>query len=319
VNRSTPGRAWVATLAGLLLVGPVLAGCAGSTGADDLRPAPPHTAPRQPGNTHTTPPKACDPVASYAPTTTPGASVAAIRDSGALVVAVSADTYLMGARNPVTGDIEGFDIDMASYVAQAIFGERGHLRLRVITSAERVSVLENHEVDLVARAFTMNCARWEQVAFSAEYYHAGQKVLVSTDSPATSLATLTAGSRVCAPAGTTTLSQLQSDHPRLTPVPAATHTGCLALFQQGEVDAVTGDDTILAGLAAQDPYAHVVGAAVSDEPYGLGVAADRQDLVQFVNAVLEQVKADGRWTASYERWLSVLGPAPAPPQAVYGR
>ena len=100
---------------------------------------------------------------------------------------------------------------------------------------------------------------------------------------------------------------------------APTHTGCLVLFQQGKVDAITGDDTILAGFVAQDPYAKVVGEAFSAEPYGIGVAADQVDLVQFVNGVLDQAKADGTWAASYDRWLGALGPAPAPPVSVYGR
>ena len=314
-RRRTPLRPLTAALAGLLL----LAGCASSTGSDDLDPLPTTEASSDGTSTTAPDPPECDPVASYAATTTAGPSVQAIRDRGALVVAVSADTNLMGSRNPITGQIEGFDIDMANYVAEAIFGEPGHVQLRVITSAQRVSVLTDHEVDLVARAFTMNCARWEQIAFSAEYYHAGQKVLVATDSQATGLDTLPAGTRVCAPAGTTTIAQLERDYPDVEPVPADTHTGCLALFQQGRVDAITGDDTILAGLATQDPYAKVVGEATSDEPYGLGVAKDRTDLAAYVNGVLEQVKADGRWAASYDRWLSVLGPAPAPPRAVYGR
>ena len=73
------------------------------------------------------------------------------------------------------------------------------------------------------------------------------------------------------------------------------------LFQQGKVEAITGDDTILAGFVAQDPYAKVVGEAFSAEPYGIGVAADQVDLVQFVNGVLDQAKADGSWAASYDR------------------
>ena len=59
---------------------------------------------------------------------------------------------------------------------------RDRLQFRVITSAQRLEVLENHEVDLVARTFTMNCERWETIAFSAEYLTAGQKVLVTRDS-----------------------------------------------------------------------------------------------------------------------------------------
>ncbi|PPG00430.1 transporter substrate-binding protein, partial [Rathayibacter sp. AY1D5] len=101
-------------------------------------------------------------------------------------------------------------------------------------------------------------------------------------------------------------------------VEAATHSQCLALFQAGEVDAIAGDDTILAGFVAQDPYAKVVGDALSSEPYGLGLPADDPDFVRFVNASLESIRSDGRWQSIYERWLGVLGEA-SPPAPVYGR
>jgi polar amino acid transport system substrate-binding protein len=107
----------------------------------------------------------------------------------------------------------------------------------------------------------------------------------------------------------------------LIPVGSDTHTGCLVLFQQGQVDAITGDDTVLAGLAAQDPYAFVVKApAFTAEPYGLGVSKKHPDFVRFVNGVLEQMRDDGQWKTAYNTWLrEALGPAPAPPMAVYGR
>jgi polar amino acid transport system substrate-binding protein len=107
----------------------------------------------------------------------------------------------------------------------------------------------------------------------------------------------------------------------LVPVGSDTHTGCLVLFQQGKVDAITGDDTILAGLAAQDPYASVVAAPTfTAEPYGMGVSKTHPDFAKFVNGVLAQMRADGRWTTAYNAWLrEALGPAPAPPAAVYGR
>ncbi|WP_456844911.1 glutamate ABC transporter substrate-binding protein, partial [Cellulomonas sp. P5_C6] len=260
-----------------------------------------------------------DATTSYAPDGGAAPTVDAIRSRGALVVGVSADTLLMGARNPLSGQIEGFDIDVLHAISAAIFdGDPNRLQFRVITSAQRLDVLTNHEVDLVARTFTMNCERWDSIAFSAEYLHAGQKVLVTRDSAATGIDDL-AGKRVCAPDGTTTLERLQTTYPDVTAVSAPTHTGCLVLFQQGKVDAITGDDTILAGFAAQDPYAKVVGDAFSDEPYGIGVAADQVDLVRFVNGVLDQMKTDGTWAANYDRWLHALGPAPTPPTSLYGR
>ncbi len=262
-----------------------------------------------------------DATTSYAPdagtAVAPGSTMDAIRSRGYLLVGVSADTLRMGARNPFTGQIEGFDIDVARQVAQALLGNPDAIRFRVITAGDRIPVLQEHEVDLVARAFTMNCERWADIAFSAEYFTAGQKVLVSTESGATGIEDL-AAQRVCAPEGTTTLERL--DEYDVEAVGARTHSACLALFQQGRVDAITGDDTVLAGFVAQDPYARVVGDAFSAEPYGLGIAADQVDLVRYVNAVLDGMKADGTWAQLYDRWLGeALGPAPAPPTSVYGR
>ncbi|GAA3810060.1 glutamate ABC transporter substrate-binding protein [Cellulomonas soli] len=273
-----------------------------------------------------TPAVCADPLASYAPqgplpapdALPAGSTMAEIRARGRLVVGVSADSLLLGARNPISGQIEGFDIDMARLVAQAILGDPDAIELKVITAAQRIPSLQDGTVDLVARNMTITCDRWTQIAFSAEYYESGQKVLVPLASTATSLDDL-AGQRVCAPAGTSSLANL-ADHPDVVAVAATTHTDCLVQFQQGQVDAITGDDTVLAGLAAQDPYAKVVGEAFTQEPYGLGMNSDDVDLVRFVNAVLEQAKADGTWTASYDRWLAdALGAAPAPPVAVYGR
>ena len=252
------------------------------------------------------------------PEVTSGSTMAAIREHGALKVGVSADTLLMGSRDPFTGDIEGFDIDVARQIADAILGDPDKIEFRVITSGDRETVLAEHQVDVVTRAFTINCDRWENIAFSAEYYHAGQKLLVPSTSKVAGIDDLE-GQRVCAPEGTTTLERL-GEWEGVEAVPAATHTTCLVLFQQGEVDAITGDDTVLAGFAAQDPYAKVVGDAVSDEPYGVGIPADQPDMVRFVNGVLEDMIAGGQWEESYDRWLGdALGPAPAAPEPVYGR
>jgi len=243
-----------------------------------------------------------------------------IQDRGRLVAGVSADTYLLAARNPLTGTIEGFDIDMVKAIAKAIFGNENAYQLKVITAAQRIPALQDGDVDIVARNMTINCERWKQIAFSTEYYRSGQKILVRKGSKANSLADL-AGRRVCAPRGTSSMDNLIKLAPKAIPVAADSHTGCLVLFQQGDVAAITGDDTVLAGLAAQDPYAVVPEqAAFTEEPYGLGIPAKNVDFVRFVNARLAQLRSSGDWTDIYNRWLrDPLGPAPAPPSAVYGR
>lgn len=310
------------------VAGAALAACTSS--AYDTTPMPSAASPAPTATASPSPsaaPVVCsDPLASYAPAATlpgpdslpAGSTMAAIRERGRLIVGVSGDSLLLSARNPISGGIEGFDIDMARFVAQAILGDPDKIELRVITAAQRIPLLQDGSVDLVARNMTITCSRWEQIAFSAEYYRSGQKVLVPLGSSATSLADLS-GQSVCAPAGSTSLDKL-ADFPEVVAVSATTHTDCLAKFQQGEVDAITGDDTVLAGLAAQDPYAQVVGEAFTAEPYGLGMSSDAVDLVRFVNGVLAAAEADGRWARSYDRWLAdALGAAPAPPVPDYGR
>ena len=305
-----------------------LSGCTGVTYEETALPAPATTS-TPPAPTGT--PVACtnatqsyDPLPSLpASSSITDGSVRAILERGHLTVGVSADTYLFGARDPFTNRIEGFDIDIARAVAQSLLGSASKVRFRVITAADRIEVLEKREVDMVARNMTMTCARWEQIAFSSEYYHSGQKLLVAKDPsgavPDTTIEDLK-GKRVCAPRGTSTLEKLRSVT-GVEAVPAADHTGCLVLFQQGRADAITGDDTVLAGLAAQDPYTVVSSApAITDEPYGLGFNQADVYLVRYVNRVLADLKADGRWKATYNRWLAdTLGPAPAPPVGVHER
>ena len=281
-----------------------------------------------PSATSTAPPDCGNPVASFAPdgpnpaagaTMASGSYMAAIQQRGRLIAGVSSDTLLLGSRNPLSGQIEGFDIEMLKAVSKAIFGDPNKIEFRVITTAQRLPVLADGSVDIVARALTITCARWAQIDFSTEYYKAGQKVLVAKGSTVKSMEGLK-GKKVCAPNGSTSMDKLRT-FAGLVPVGSDTHTGCLVLFQQGKVDAITGDDTILAGLVAQDPYALVVTApAFTAEPYGLGVAKTHPDFVKFVNGVLEQMRTDGQWATAYDTWLKgALGAAPAPPAAVYGR
>lgn len=310
-------------LAGMTSALVLVSGC---TAAYDPTPVPSATTTTTstPTATASNTPAACqNATTSYAPASLASQAddptIRAIRARGYLRVGVSADTLLFGARNPLTGGIEGFDIDLARAVADYLLGDPTKVQLVVITAADRIPALKDGRVDMVARNMTMTCDRWKEIAFSAEYYRAGQKVLVTKGATAVRLEDL-AGKRVCAPTGTSSLTKLRT-YAGVVAVPAATHTGCLVLLQQGKIDAITGDDTVLAGLAAQDPYAVVTtAAAVTAEPYGLGFKADAVGLVRAVNGLLDAMKSDGRWTQIYTRWLAgPLGPAPKPPASVYGR
>ncbi|RZU19380.1 amino acid ABC transporter substrate-binding protein (PAAT family) [Kribbella rubisoli] len=315
----------------------LLTACGSGNYAATQLPAEPQAAP----TTSTTPvaPRPCtdglNALASYAPdssTPAPGGAMPAgswmeeIQKRGRLIAGVSADSLNLGYRDPITGKIQGFDIDMINAVAAAIFPDAPtnprRVELRVISSPQRIPSLKatNNPVDIVARNMTINCDRWHDIAFSAEYYRSGQKTLVPLDAPEKSVQELS-GKTICAPAGSTSLDNLKKANPKVVPITADTDTGCLVLFQQGKAYGISGDDTVLAGDAAQDPYARVITTQrFSEEPYGLGVSLLHPEFVRFVNVVLQQMKDSGAWKISYDKWLkAALGPAPVPPKAIYGR
>lgn len=240
----------------------------------------------------------------------------AIQDRGRLVAGVSQENLLLGYLNPHTNQLEGFDIDVAKLVAKAIFGDDRRILFRPITPAQRLPLVQDGSVDIVALSVTVNCARWKQVAFSTIYYEAGQRLLVRRDSTARGIEDM-GGKRVCSAAGTTSIDNVANAPSRPIVVAAPDFADCLVLFQQGKADAISTDDTVLVGLAAQDPYAKIVGPKFTEEPYGLAISHAHPDFVRFVNGVLEQMRADGTWTATYNRWLARLGGPPTPPPARY--
>jgi polar amino acid transport system substrate-binding protein len=243
----------------------------------------------------------------------PGSTMERILQRGRLVVGVDQSSYLFGFRDPSTGAIAGFDIDVIRQIAQAIFGDPGRVQYIVVSSADRVPVLQRGEVDLVVSTLTITCDRLRAVDFSTVYYDAGQRVLVRRGSGVHSLADL-GGKRVCAAKGSTSIQHVAQASAHPVTVGVDDWGDCLVMLQQGQVDAISTDDAVLAGMVAQDPYTEVVGPRFTDEPYGVGIPRNSEDLVRFVNAVLDRMRADGTWMASYRHWLAdALGPAEPPP------
>jgi polar amino acid transport system substrate-binding protein len=259
------------------------------------------------------------PAAMPAPGQMPaGSYMRTIQDRGRLIAGVSSDTLLFGFLNPLDGNIEGFDIDVLHQIAQAIFGDPTKIEYRAITTADRIPKILDGSVDIVGRTFTINCARRAQVDFSSVYFDAGQRVLVRKDSTAKGIQDL-GGKKVCATTGSTSIDHITQAASKPIPYPLADFTDCLVAFQNGEVDAISTDDAILAGLKKQDPYATIIGDRFSDEPYGLGIALNHPEFTRFVNGVLDQMRANGTWAALYNTWLvpSLTKTVPAPPPAAY--
>ncbi|MDI6097419.1 glutamate ABC transporter substrate-binding protein [Actinoplanes sp. NEAU-A12] len=266
----------------------------------------------------------CDPRASLRPpgalpragAMPAGSRMAQIAERGRLVVGIDQNAYLFGFRDPASGELVGFEIDFAREIARAIFGDPSKVQFRAITTADRIPVLENKQVDLVIRTMSMTCERWQKVSFSSEYIASRQRLLVRKADGIRDFSDM-AGKKVCATKGSTSIVTIAEQPAGLIPVSTDSTLDCLVLLQQGQVDAVSTIDILLAGLAAQDPTTEVVGHPATDEPAGIGVPKEHEDLVRFVNGVLERMRSDGTWTRIYDRWLRERLGSATPPVAVY--
>ena len=308
---------WATALAGCLL----MAACSGPVTVEppavDVPTPLPEGIDFEPDINTDPPDDSCDPLASYSPgSVTAEQARATLGDSERVVIGISQSTNLMGYRDPTTGDLSGFDIDIAKAIVAQLMGDQTKVKWVPMTSGEREDAVNSGRVDMVVRTMTMNCERWGNVEFSSEYYHAGQRLLVTKGSGITGIADLTAEDRFCTGEGSTSPRNIagQSD---AQPVTVPDFNDCLVLLQQGVVDAITTDDCILAGMAIQDPTLEVVGDAFSEEPYGIAFAKGNTDLARYVNGVLEQMRSDGTWQAVYDRWLEAHLGAATPPAPKY--
>jgi polar amino acid transport system substrate-binding protein len=245
-----------------------------------------------------------------------GTFLATIQQRGYLRAAVLADVPPFGSISALDGTFEGFDVDLANRIGQAIFGAGGHVRFRATTYAERIPLLLRGDVDIVIATMTTNCERRQQIDFSTVYWYETQRVLVPVASPAQGLADL-GGQPVCTAAGTTTEDTLRRapSHPLVRTVPNI--ADCLVLLQSGQVAGITTTSAVLAGMAAQDPRIHLVGPGLSDEPDAIGIARGHPELTRFVNGVLAEVLHDGTWASLVSHWLPALRPPPAVPVPRY--
>jgi polar amino acid transport system substrate-binding protein len=332
VNRPGTRAALARVAPALLAAGALVAGCSGSaaiTRTTTMSHAVHHAAARTTLTTSRargagtaargTPP--CDPTASLRPNgpprVTPGSFMAKIRARSYLVAGVDPTRYDFSDQNPVTGQMQGFEIDLLRAIATAIFGDPNHIRYRPLQDPQRFPALQTGTVDIVAQDITITCARWKIVDFSSVYMDSGQQVLVESDSPfkhVTSLGQL-AGQKVCAVTGSIELANIRATTPHPIPVAKPYWTDCLVLLQQGQVAAISSVTTDLDGLKGQDPYAKIVSPRLDFEPQGLGISQQHPDFVRFVNAVLAQMRGDGQWARSYARWIG--SPVPSPPPARY--
>ncbi|NLU66415.1 glutamate ABC transporter substrate-binding protein [Streptomyces sp. HNM0574] len=339
------GRSLAVALSGLAVVTAVLA----STVLGSAAPAPPAAegrssgagsghgavgaradAERSPALRAAPEPETCadgeDPAASLKPSAGSGPAVTRIKQRGRLVVGVDQNSYLWGYRDPSTGRIEGFDIDLVQAIATDLLGPDPDVTYKTIPTDQRVTAVQDGDVDMVVRAMTVNCERIRQVAFSTAYFEAGQQLVVPKEKArVTGFNESMRGKRLCVAAGSTAETLMRSEGYRglgAKILVVDNQLDCLVRMQLGGTDATLTDSALGAGQAAQDPSVELIGEPETIEPYGVAMNRADEDLVRRVNKVLDDYR-DSKWRASYEKWLADNmvgtqdGKRPSPPEPKY--
>ncbi|WP_305782760.1 glutamate ABC transporter substrate-binding protein [Symbioplanes lichenis] len=205
----------------------------------------------------------------------------------------------------------GFDIEIAKIIAKGLGVPESGIEYKTTVSANREPFIQQGQVDVVVATYTINDERKKVVNFGGPYYIAGQDLLVPTASTITGPETL-AGKKVCSVTGSTPAKRIQTDYKDAKLQQFDSYSKCVQALADGTVDAVTTDDIILAGYAAQDQYAgkfKVVGKKFSDEPYGIGVKKDDTEGCNKINEILKTAATDGSYKAAWDATLGKSGTA----------
>jgi len=169
-----------------------------------------------------------------------------------LVIGVKADQPGLGLQTG--GTYAGFDVEIAKIVAKGLGVDPSGIQWKTTVSANREPFIQQGQVDLVVATYTINDERKKVVNFAGPYYIAGQDLLVPTNSTITGPESL-AGKKVCSVTGSTPAKRIQTDYKQAKLQQFDSYSKCVTALAGGQVDAVTTDDIILAGYAAQPQYA----------------------------------------------------------------
>lgn len=243
----------------------------------------------------------------------------AMTSRGKVIIGVKEDQPNLGYKDPTTGTYSGFDIEMANLIAAKLGFDADQIEYVPIQSANREQAIINGDIDYYVGTYSITDKRKEQIGFAGPYYVAGQDLLVAKgDTSITGPDTL-AGKRVCSVTGSTPIQKIKDEHPEASVVEFEKYSQCVDAVLNGQADAVTTDDAILLGYAAQQPdRLEVVGAPFSTEKYGVGVPKDDTAFREKVNEILEAAVADGEWQTIYDATLGKSGStAEAPPLERY--
>lgn len=229
--------------------------------------------------------------------------LAQIKEDKKIIFGVKHDTRLFGLKNPSTGEVEGFDIDLSKALAEEIFGKDIKPEFVEVTSKTRVGLLNNGKVDAVVATMTITEERKKEVDFTDVYFDAGQSLLVKKGSKIQSIDDLKKDTKVLAVKGSTSSINIREKAPETTVLEFENYAEAFTALKAGKGDALTTDDSILYGMAEEDPSFELVGGTFTEEPYGIAVKKGNTELVDELNKALTSLKDSGKYDEIKDKWI----------------
>ena len=232
---------------------------------------------------------------------------------GGLKVGIKYDQPGLGLKQG--SEFTGMDVDVAKYIAKELGVEADAIEFIQAPSAQRETLIETGQVDMVVATYSITDARKEKVSFAGPYFVAGQDLLVRADDTSITGPDTLEGKKLCSVTGSTSAQKVKEKVPGVNLQEFATYSECVAALASGAIDALTTDDTILAGYAAQDQYKgklKVVGQPFSEERYGIGLKKGDTAQCQKITDAINKMVTSGEWQKIVD---ANLGPAGYKPGA----
>jgi glutamate transport system substrate-binding protein len=244
-----------------------------------------------------------------------GSTMARIKDAGTVKVGVKFDQRGFGLKNPTTGLVEGFDVEIAKRIVDAIDPD---VKIEYVESVSknREPFIQDGTVDFVVATYTINDARKQVVDFAGPYFVTHQDIMVKSDNTTIKSVADLGGKNVCTVKGSTSEKNLVAKSPTAKVTLFDTYTQCGEAMTDGRVEAVTTDAPILAGLVSDSNGTFkLLNKPFSDEPYGIGVKLGDDAFRDFINDTLEDLFDNGEWAAAFKATLGAIGlKTPTPPK-----
>ena len=234
---------------------------------------------------------------------------------GEIVVGTKFDQPGLGLKNP-DGTMSGFDVDVAKYVAKELGYNEDQIEWKESPSSQRETLIGNDQVKYIVATYSITDKRKEKVDFAGPYLITGQSLLVAAaNTDITGPESLQDNKKLCSVTGSTPAQNVKDKYPGVQLQQYDTYSACVEALKNGAIDAVTTDEVILAGYAAQSPGTFkIVGEPFSEERLGIGLKKGDSELHTKINDALEEMESEGAWKAAFDKNLGPAGiSAPAPP------